>query len=511
MIGKIVTGKSFKGAVEYAMNKPGARLLACDGVDATDARSVTHSFNFQRKARPEKEYVVGHVSLSFHKDDTPKLTDETMIRLAEEYMRRMGITDTQYIVVRHTDTEHSHLHTVYNRVKYDAKLVRSHNERIRNVAVCKAVKQQYGLTFSEGKKNVKTERLHGPDKVKYVVYEAVRAILPECLSLPELAERLRDKGIATTFVHRGGDSEKEVQGLTFTMNGITFKASQVDRKFSYGNLCKSIEANRMEAEAAVRQAEKQRRREQSDERKRQRRREAARLRREERDRQKEIAFQKMWREFIGEEIGRGPDAVARQDGRIRRAGAERAGRNAANEYPEGTVYRSPAAPQKKSNGIRPAMPSNGSAIERSRERIDEIRGRRLSSQEQTQLYSPQGLTLTYRKGNIEYTRLYRPIRPESGPDILTEHTVSERRIDTNPVLYGIRLSDEQLRKIGESEYIRLENMKREDGTLFSGYVVMDDRFRASWIFRQPPDRIVKEDKFYIREMDKLLADHGYVV
>ena len=157
------------------------------------------------------------------------------------------------------------------------------------------------------------------------------------------------------------------------------------------------------------------------------------------------------------------------------------------------------------------MPSNGSAIERSRERIDEIRGRRLSPQEQAQLYSPQGLRLTYRKGNIEYTRLYRPIRPESGPDILTEHTVSERRIDTNPVVYGIRLSDEQLRKIGEGEYIRLENMKREDGTLFSGYVVMDDRFRASWIFSQPPDRIVKEDKFYIREMDKLLADHGYVV
>ena len=305
MIGKIVTGKSFKGAVEYAMNKPGARLLACDGVDATDARSVTRSFNFQRKARPEKEYVVGHVSLSFHKDDTPKLTDETMIRLAEEYMRRMGITDTQYIVVRHTDTEHSHLHIVYNRVRYDAKLVRSHNERIRNVAVCKAVKQQYGLTFSGGKKNVKTSRLHGPDKVKYVVYEAIEEALPRCLSLTALADELKRQGIATAFVHRGGDPEKEVQGLTFTKDAITFKASQVDRKFGYGNLCKSIEANRMEAEAAVRQAEKQRRGEQSDERKRQRRREAARLHREERDRQKEVAFQKMWREFIGEEIGRG--------------------------------------------------------------------------------------------------------------------------------------------------------------------------------------------------------------
>ena len=164
MIGKIVTGKSFKGAVEYTMNKPGARLLACDGVDGSDARSVTRSFNFQRKARPEKEYVVGHISLSFHPDDTPKLTDETMVTLAEEYMQRMGITDTQYIVVRHTDTEHSHLHIVYNRVKYDAKLVRSHNERIRNVAVCKAVKQKYGLTFSGGKENERPDGCMEPIK-----------------------------------------------------------------------------------------------------------------------------------------------------------------------------------------------------------------------------------------------------------------------------------------------------------------------------------------------------------
>lgn len=399
------------------------------------------------------------------------------------------------------------MHIVYNRVKYDAKLVRSHNERIRNVAVCKAVKQKYGLTFSGGKENVKTERLHGADKVKYVVYEAIEETLPRCLSLTALADELKRQGIAMTFIYRGGDSEKEVQGLTFTKDAITFKASQVDRKFSYGNLCKRIEANRMEAEAAVRQTEKQKRREQADE----RRREAARLRREERARQKEVAFQQMWREFIGEEIERDPDAVARQDGRIRRAGEERAGSYAANECPEETVSRSPAAPQKKSNEMRPTMPADGTATERYRERIDEIRGRRLSPQEQTQLYSPQGLRHTYRKGNIEYTRLYRPIISERGPNILTEHIVSERRIDTNPVVYGIRLSDEQLRKIGEGEYIRLENMKREDGTLFSGYVVMDDRFRTSWIFRQPSDRIVKEDKFYIREMDKLLADHGYVV
>lgn len=249
MIAKIVTGKSFGGAVRYLLKKSGhARMIDSDGVELFNIRSLIDSFNFQRKARPEKTEVVGHISLAFHKDDTPRLTDGFMAGLAREYMQRMGITDTQYIVVRHTDTEHPHLHILYNRVKYDTKLVRSHNERIRSVAVCKAMKQKYGLTFSEGKENVKIERLHNPDKVKYAVYEAVKAILPYCVSLPELAERLQDIGIETTFIHRGGDPAKGIQGITFTKENLTFKASQVDRKFSYANLCKIIEANRAERE-----------------------------------------------------------------------------------------------------------------------------------------------------------------------------------------------------------------------------------------------------------------------
>ena len=249
MIAKIVTGKSFGGAVRYLLEKSGhVRMIDSDGVELSDIRSLIGSFNFQRKARPEKTEVVGHISLSFHKDDTPRLTDEFMAGLAREYMQRMGITNTQYIVVRHTDTEHPHLHILYNRVKYDTKLVRSHNERIRSVAVCKTMKQKYGLTFSEGKENVKIERLHNPDKVKYRIYEAVKTTLKGCTSFMELVEGLNREGITATFIHRGGDPKKEIQGMTFTLHGQTLKASQVDRKFSYANLCKTIEQNKIEKE-----------------------------------------------------------------------------------------------------------------------------------------------------------------------------------------------------------------------------------------------------------------------
>ena len=86
MIGKIVTGKSFGGAVEYVLRKEKARLLDSDGVDTESIRSIIDDFNFQRKARREIAKVVGHISLSFHRDDAPKLTDDRMRELAAAYM-----------------------------------------------------------------------------------------------------------------------------------------------------------------------------------------------------------------------------------------------------------------------------------------------------------------------------------------------------------------------------------------------------------------------------------------
>lgn len=241
MIGKIVTGKSFRGAVEYVLRKSGARLLDSDGVDTESPQTIISDLNFQRKTRPEVTKAVGHISLSFHKDDAGRLNDEWITAFAQMYMRRMGITGTQYIIVRHTDTEHPHLHIVYNRVKYDRKLVSDKHERRRNVRICREMKQEYGLTFSQGKEDVRPERLHGADRVRQEIYRAVQDALPDSGDVQELAERLEESEVGVQFIHRGNDPEKEIQGMTFTKDGNTFKASQIDRKFSYGALMKYLE------------------------------------------------------------------------------------------------------------------------------------------------------------------------------------------------------------------------------------------------------------------------------
>lgn len=243
MIGKIVTGKSFGGAVHYLLGKEQGKayILTSDGVELTSRQALIGSFEFQRRARPDVERVVGHISLSFHPDDAPRMSNQLMIDLAREYMQRMEITGTQYLVVSHTDTKHPHLHILYSRVRYDTTLVPDRNERLRNMRICRELK----LTFSHGKEQVSTERLHGPEQLRHRIYDYLLEVLPACTSWTALAGELAKRHIAMTFVHRGSDPAKEIQGVTFTLEGHTFKASQVDRKFSYGRLTQRIEQNRL--------------------------------------------------------------------------------------------------------------------------------------------------------------------------------------------------------------------------------------------------------------------------
>ena len=86
----------------------------------------------------------------------------------------MKITDTQYIIVRHQDREHPHVHIVFNRIDNNGKTISDRNDMYRNEQVCKKLKAKHGLYFAGGKEHVKMHRLKEPDKSKYEIYTAVK-------------------------------------------------------------------------------------------------------------------------------------------------------------------------------------------------------------------------------------------------------------------------------------------------------------------------------------------------
>lgn len=248
MIGKISSGSDFGGCVGYALaekekNKE-ARLLYSEGLLDDSPQSIVEGFECQRRMNHRVEKWVGHISLSYSPEDSARLSDEAMVKLAHEYMAKMGIRNTQYIITRHLDKEHPHCHIVYNRVDNDGKCISDSNERFRNKEVCKELKRKYGLTFGNGKDNVKTERLRGRSKTRQEIYLAVQAAKKTAKDWTTFQRKLAKSGISVRKKFRRGSTE--VEGLSYIKDDCRFKASRVDRdgKCSYNSICKALDRNK---------------------------------------------------------------------------------------------------------------------------------------------------------------------------------------------------------------------------------------------------------------------------
>lgn len=242
MIAKIVKGAGAKGIVDYILDREkGASLIDHDGVLVSDSGSIARSFIAQSKLNPKVGKFIGHVSLSFSGQDLPRLTDELMVRISREYMQKMGISDTQYIIGRHHDKEHPHVHIAFNRIDNNGRTISDRNDRYRSERVCKELTRKYGLYFAKSKEQVNTDRLKEPDRTKYELYSLLKTEVGRCGDWATLTASLRKQGVEVRFKHKGRTDV--IQGVVFGKNGYSFNGSKIDRQFSYSKITAALDRN----------------------------------------------------------------------------------------------------------------------------------------------------------------------------------------------------------------------------------------------------------------------------
>ena len=233
MVGKVISGSSFSGTVGYVM-KEESRILEAEGIMPPEVKDMVQDFKDQTLLNPRLKNTVGHISLSFSPKDAPRMTDALMTQIAKEYMQKMGITNTQYLLVRHLDQPHPHCHLVCNRVGNNGQTISDKNIKIRNAKVCRELTEKYGLYLAPGKDDVRREQLREPDKTRYEIYDAIKGCLPKCKSWNELEGKLKEQGIGVRYKYCGNTDRK--QGVLFSKNGFEFSGSKIDRTFSFTKL-----------------------------------------------------------------------------------------------------------------------------------------------------------------------------------------------------------------------------------------------------------------------------------
>ena len=117
MVANIRSGNNFYGAAAYnqiKVKKGEAAILYSQNLRGTTPKAIEKSFKNLTNSKIKKP--VFHASLSFAKEDKAKLTNEKILKITQDYLDKTGYGRQPYIVYRHKDTEHPHVHILTSRV-----------------------------------------------------------------------------------------------------------------------------------------------------------------------------------------------------------------------------------------------------------------------------------------------------------------------------------------------------------------------------------------------------------
>ena len=198
MIAKISATENLGGALGYnfkKVEKGEASILLAQGLyqNKEETYTMAEVFADMQALIPEKcrtKKTVFHCSLNPHPDE--KLSNETLMQIAKEYMEALGYGKQPYIVFKHNDIAREHIHIVSLRIDGEGKKINDKFEKRRSKQITDALERKFGLIPSSKVTDREMEEVSKIDttkgNIKEQVAETLRSVLKhyEFCSLGEL-------------------------------------------------------------------------------------------------------------------------------------------------------------------------------------------------------------------------------------------------------------------------------------------------------------------------------------
>jgi len=88
-----------------------------------------------------------HASLAFHPSE--QFSDDQLKLIGQQYMDRLGYGEQPYLVYRHEDTHHPHIHIVSVSIDHEGNRISDSHQQRRSNAIRQALEKEYGLVEAE--------------------------------------------------------------------------------------------------------------------------------------------------------------------------------------------------------------------------------------------------------------------------------------------------------------------------------------------------------------------------
>ncbi|WP_447315883.1 relaxase/mobilization nuclease domain-containing protein [Klebsiella michiganensis] len=255
---KIKRGKSFAGVVQYAL-KPGVHhksdpIIIGGNMLGDSALELIAEFDSTKHLRQDVAKSVWHNSLRLPNGES--LTNEQWSSIADDYMRRMGFSDTHLRCYVLHDDDGQHIHIIASRIDLNGgKLYLGRNENLISTQIISKLEVAYGLTVTKtasppSQAQPKRKRVSRNEKM---LSERTGVLSPREALQQILDKSLSDKPDLLTFTKRLEEAEVtwtanvastgKMNGFSFSYRDIAFKASQLGKSYSWANLINRLNYN----------------------------------------------------------------------------------------------------------------------------------------------------------------------------------------------------------------------------------------------------------------------------
>ncbi len=266
MVARLNTRKSIQKALNYNEAKVadgiGELLLASGfGADVNNLRFAQKLYRFEQLNDRNNHVKTKalHISLNFPPEED--LSSEMLQQIAIDYMDRIGFGQQPYLVYRHFDANHPHIHIVTNTIRADGTAISLHNigKEISEPAR-EAIEREFGLIPARGRQR-HLDKLEGPHDLAAKVQEVTNSY--RFTSLDDLNAILSDFGM-TAWAGAPGSALQTNRGLLYSRidesgnrTGVPIKASDLSTRPTLKWLEKRFEINKVRKLAVrIRSAEK---------------------------------------------------------------------------------------------------------------------------------------------------------------------------------------------------------------------------------------------------------------
>jgi len=249
MIGKQIKGTGFRGCLNYVLGKKDATLIGGTMCGQTP-EELAAEFAIARQLRPNLKVAVFHATLSV--DSTEKLedseeNDQRWLAIAANYMKAMEFDNNQYAVVKHSDTEHDHIHIVASRICLDGGVVDDSWDYYKSQEIIRQLERNYNLETVtpswETDKRAQTTGEHrylqskGNKSVRVQLQDLIDEVTQDNPSMPEFVERLQQQAVEVQVgLTRTGIGFSK--GISYNLDGVALSGTQLGKAYTFCGLQK---------------------------------------------------------------------------------------------------------------------------------------------------------------------------------------------------------------------------------------------------------------------------------